>query len=332
MKKWLFLIGLLCLFSTSSFAQESEEEEEETEETNTENEEALSNKYVQGLYNLVPQELKDLKPKKVRERVIGQYIEAQLDDENSAMSKYLEDAHDEIERENGGEESDEEFDNAGGGQGSGFGDDISNEVDKILGESGGVIMSGIKKEIGKVLSKFLNASPAGEIVQLKKMVKEGYSKAQKIAYQDLKVDYAWQKSHTELSQPFINYYSMLDVKTQFSGFGDLQAKGLRMVNANPKLLLTAERQSFAARINAIDTEDLESNVRLLTNKGQQAVWMSEADRVKALEESLAELEGRKNAVKRINQELAITLKNRVDRQGMNADKEFFNLRSKKRPQ
>ncbi len=189
--------------------------------------------------------------------------------------------------------------------GGGGSDELTTEIEGILGEAENGIMQGIQDELSSVLNsalgQFLNVSPISAVKSLQKMVKDGLSKQQKIEYQHYKVDYAWKKAHTDLSPAFASYYRDLNLK-------QLTDAILASKKAADKFLSTAaftpqEAQAMKQTLSdAANTDDLVSEVKTVVNLGGKAVWMSEGERLSALNAVRTDLYGR---IKRMNQLLGI---------------------------
>lgn len=272
--------------------------------------------------DMMPTIIHELPTKAMRDRAKASWMRTQMADPNSELSKLLAKYQ---TGEPGGQ-------GVSIGQGSGFGDEISSEIDKILGESGEQLMSGIKDELSGaitgLLSSVMGASPTGEVASLKNMVKEGLSQQQKIAYQDYKVDYAWQKAHTEFSHDFINYYNKLNLKEKFKTLGDYQAKAEGLINN--RWMQPAERQYFAGMVKGIaGTEDLRADVKLVTNKGSKAVWMSESERITILNQTADEVAAKQTELRRINTQMAQLLMERMKRDSKWAELDYLDSKQRK---
>lgn len=181
-------------------------------------------------------------------------------------------------------------------------DEISGEVEDLLGEAETAIMQGIGDEVENLVSQVLNVSPVSEVARLRRLMKDGLSKQQKMAYQDLKVDVAWRKAHTELSAPFVDYYNALDVKSKFKWVttqASLCERALRSA------WLTADEanlyQQSVREISRVD--DLTADVNTVCNRGQSPVWMGESERIAVLDEVVAELHRRAVALQNLHQQL-----------------------------
>lgn len=180
---------------------------------------------------------------------------------------------------------------SGSGSGSsgfwgGISDAIDQELGSILNESVNDIMSGLKAEIeslaASAIASALDASPIGEVISLKDMLKEAFSKQQKIEYQEYKVKFEDQAAHTKLSSTFTNYYDVLNLPDKIKKIGKQVGSINTLLNSN--VWTSKERQGLASALGqAADTSDLEDEVKTACNKNGTEVWMSEAERVKVLD-------------------------------------------------
>lgn len=192
---------------------------------------------------------------------------------------------------------------------SGSGDGLSSEIEQILGESEQAIMSGIKDELQQLIGNVLNTSPVSEVVRLKNMVKDAYTKQQRVAYQDYKVDYAWKKAHTELSKGFITYYSKLNLKDSFAAVERAYGE-CRAILADPVFTSTESADCEKQLKTLSESKDLASEVNIVCNRGtgsssggEKTVWMSEAERVTILDQVHDELMDRLNQLLDYRQKL-----------------------------
>lgn len=271
--------------------------------------------------DMLPSIIHQLPTKAMRDKAKASWMRTQMADPNSELSKMM------AKYQNG---------EPGGqgvsiGQGSGFGDEISGEIDKILGESGQQLMAGLKDELSGaitgMLSSVLGASPAGEVASLKNMVKEGMSQQQKIAYQDYKVDFAWQKAHTELSRDFINYYNKLDLKGKLQDLGDYESKAAGLINH--KRMRPVEREYFGDLVKGIvDTQDLEADVKLVTNKGSKGVWMSESERITILNQTADEIAARQTELRKTNTLMTQLLLDRMKKESKTAELDYLDSKQR----
>jgi DNA-binding Lrp family transcriptional regulator len=186
--------------------------------------------------------------------------------------------------------------------GRGGDDDITREIEGILGEAENSIMQGIKDEVMNILSDLLNVSPTSEVARLRKMMKDGFSRQQKIEYQDYKVNFEWKKAHTELSPTFVKFYGQLDLKTDFDLISDTATPLRNLLNKG--VFTPSEIAAYRKIVEQVaNTDDLATEVRFTVNLGQKPVWMSEGERVKVLENVREELAERHRALKSIGGEL-----------------------------
>ena len=186
--------------------------------------------------------------------------------------------------------------------GQGTDDDITRQIEGILGEAERDIMQGIKDEMMNILGDLLNVSPTSEVARLRKMMKEGFSRQQKIEYQDYKVNYEWKKAHTELSPTFVKFYDQLNLKSDFTQVGNV-ANPIRL-SLNKGVFAPGEATAYRKIVDQLaNTDDLAMEVRFTVNLGQKAVWMSEGERVKILENVQHELADRQRALRAVHGEL-----------------------------
>lgn len=185
---------------------------------------------------------------------------------------------------------------------NGIQDDITRQIEDILGETERDIMQGIKDELMNILGDLLNVSPTSEVARLRKMMKEGFSRQQKIEYQDYKVNYEWKKAHTELSPTFVKFYDQLNLKSDFDQVGNVAMPIKTLLNKG--VFSTGEAATYRKIVDQLaNTNDLAMEVRFTVNLGQKAVWMSEGERVKILENVQQELTQRQQALRAVSGEL-----------------------------
>lgn len=185
------------------------------------------------------------------------------------------------------------------------GDGLTAEIEAILGETENAIMQGIQDELnallGNALGQLFDVSPISAVKSLQSMVKDGLTKQQKIEYQNYKVDYAWKKAHTELSADFATYYRELNLSQLTAAVKNSQKAADQFLStaAFTNKEASAMRQALT---ELADTRDLEAEVKTVVNLGGKAVWMSEGERVSALNAVRADLY---NRIKRMNQVLGV---------------------------
>lgn len=181
-------------------------------------------------------------------------------------------------------------------------DEISGEVESLLGEAESAIMQGISDQVESLVGQVLNASPVSEVVRLRRMMKDGLSKQQKIAYQDLKQDVAWRRAHTELSASFVDYYNALDIQSKFK-WVSTQARQCERALASA-WLTSGEAALYRGNVLEIaDVGDLTADVNTVCNRGKSGVWMAESERIALLDEVVADLHDRAMALQTIHQQL-----------------------------
>ena len=133
------------------------------------------------------------------------------------------------------------------------------------------------------------------------MVKDGLSKQQKIEYQNYKVDYAWKKAHTDLSPAFATYYKELNLNQLTNAIGASKKAAEKFLNT--AAFTTKEAGAMRQALNEVaDTRDLEAEVKTVVNLGGKPVWMSEGERLSALNAVRTDLYDR---IKRMNQTLSL---------------------------
>ena len=185
----------------------------------------------------------------------------------------------------------------------GLGDDLTGEIENIIGETENSIMQGIQDELNNLLSNALgqlfDVSPISAVNSLQSMVKDGLSKQQKIEYQNYKVDYAWKKAHTELSPAFATYYKELNLNQLTDAIQTSKKAAEKFLNTSAFTASEADvmRQALS---NVADTGDLEAEVKTIINLGSKPVWMSEGERLSVLNTVRTDLYDR---IKRMNQTL-----------------------------
>jgi DNA-binding HxlR family transcriptional regulator len=184
-----------------------------------------------------------------------------------------------------------------------LGDDLTGEIENIIGETENSIMQGIQNELTELLSnaigQLLDVSPISAVKSLQSMVKDGLSKQQKIEYQNYKVDYAWKKAHTELSPAFATYYRELNLN-QLTGAIQASRKAADRFLATPAFTASEASAMRQTLDEVADTGDLVAEVKTVVNLGGKPVWMSEGERLSALNLVRTDLYDR---IKRINQTL-----------------------------
>ncbi|MEZ0542687.1 hypothetical protein [Fibrella arboris] len=187
----------------------------------------------------------------------------------------------------------------------GLGDDLSSEIEGIIGETENSIMQGIQDELtellGNALGQLLDVSPISAVKSLQSMVKDGLSKQQKIEYQNYKVDYAWKKAHTELSPAFATYYRELNLNQLTDAIEASKKAADKFLNTSAFTAKEAAAMRQALQ-GVAETGDLEAEVKTIINLGSKPVWMSEGERLSALNAVRTDLYDR---IKRMNQTLAL---------------------------
>ena len=184
-------------------------------------------------------------------------------------------------------------------------DELTSEIENIIGETGNTIMQGIQDELtallGNALGQLLDVSPISAVKSLQTMVRDGLSKQQKIEYQHYKVDYAWKKAHTDLSPAFATYYRELNLNQLTDAIRASKKESEKFLNTSA---FTAKEAGVMRRAlsEVADTGDLEAEVKTVINLGGKPVWMSEGERLSALNVVRTDLYDR---IKRMNQTLGL---------------------------
>ncbi|PRY27817.1 hypothetical protein CLV58_13135 [Spirosoma oryzae] len=172
------------------------------------------------------------------------------------------------------------------GIGGGLLNALDSELSNVLGIDANSIMSGLQAQINELaaslISSVVDASPIGEVETMKDMMKDAYTKQQKIQYQALKLQLGEKKANTELSSSFIKYYNTLDLPAQLKRVTH-QVDAINRL-AGSQLFSASERQGISSALSQVsDTSDLEDDVRSACNLNGESVWMSEAERVNVLD-------------------------------------------------
>ncbi|MCX6212793.1 hypothetical protein [Spirosoma sp.] len=187
----------------------------------------------------------------------------------------------------------------------GLGDELSGEIEGIIGETENSIMQGIQDELtgllGNAIGQLFDVSPISAVKSLQSMVKDGLSKQQKIEYQNYKVDYAWKKAHMELSPAFATYYRELDLNQLTGAIKASKKAADKFLNTSA---FTAKEAAAMRQVlqGVTETGDLVAEVKTIINLGSKPVWMSEGERLSALNAVRTDLYDR---IKRTNQTLAL---------------------------
>lgn len=185
-------------------------------------------------------------------------------------------------------------------------DQIDNELSNILGESVSKIMKGIGDELEQVaqqlLSSVVNVSPIGEVATLKDMMKEAYSKEQKMLYQRYKLNYEEKKSQTELSTSFVNYYNALGLNNLLKGIDKQVAAINKMIGMGT--FSSQDAQAIQNYVNTIsNTDDLLEIVNTAINRNNGVVWMSEAQRVAILDKTKEQILKRQDLLSKVRSQV-----------------------------
>lgn len=208
--------------------------------------------------------------------------------------------------------------NSGNGSGSsyigglwqGVVDTVDDEIQNILQEGVQDIMNGIKDTIISYITSLLDSTPITEVSSMKRLLKDAYSKQQKVQYQDYKVKYAEMKSQTELSSGFVKYYNALDLKKQIELFAN-QVENTRKL-AGTRFFSSSQQAASKDVLNKIgNTDALVEDVKTACNLNQGTVYMTEADRVKVLESARDEIKVRQNQLSALNKFLSGVYASRV---------------------
>lgn len=197
-----------------------------------------------------------------------------------------------------------------GGLWQGVVDTVDDEIQTILKEGVQDIMNGLKDTIISYISSLLDSTPITEVSSMKRLLKDAYSKQQKVQYQDYKVKYAEMKSQTELSSSFVTYYNALDLKKQIELFAK-QVENTRKL-ASTRFFSSNQQAASKDVLNKIgNTDALVEDVKTACNLNQGTVYMTEADRVKVLEAARDEIKVRQNQLSALNKFLSGVYASRV---------------------
>jgi|GEM_PF-5231671 len=197
-----------------------------------------------------------------------------------------------------------------GGLWQGVVDTVDDEIQNILQEGVQDIMNGIKDTIISYITSLLDSTPITEVSSMKRLLKDAYSKQQKVQYQDYKVKYAEMKSQTELSSGFVKYYNALDLKKQIELFAK-QVENTRKL-AGTRFFSNNQQAASKEVLNKIsNTDALVEDVKTACNLNQGTVYMTEADRVKVLESARDEIKVRHNQLSALNKFLSGVYASRV---------------------
>ena len=169
-----------------------------------------------------------------------------------------------------------------------YADKVKSDVENLIGEYEDQILAGLTDALeGWLMSQLQNllgASPLRSVEALKKLMKDAYSKQQKIDYQQLKVDFAEQKGNTELSTGFGDYYKTLHLKEHAQAV----EYTIDQINtmAGSKVFTANEKTQLQAVIGGLsDMSDIVNEVKFATNHSSSTAYMAEADRIRTLDEA-----------------------------------------------
>lgn len=182
-------------------------------------------------------------------------------------------------------------------------DETDRELSGLIGEQVSSIMQGLSDQItalatdllNQAVGQILNASPIGEVKSLKDLLKEGYTKEQKIQYQQYRVNYEEKKARTALSSTFTKYYDQLGINKTLQR---LNQRSTLITTLIAKPEFTAKERATARQALGLytDQDDLVEEVKTACNLNGGTVWMGEAERVKVLEYAKKEMEKREKAI------------------------------------
>lgn len=176
-----------------------------------------------------------------------------------------------------------------------YADKVKSDVESLIGEYEDQILQGLTDALeGWLISQIQNllgASPLRSVEALKKLMKDAYTKQQKIDYQQLKVDFAEQKGNTELSAGFSDYYKASHLKEHAKVVESTVADINKM--ASSKVFTPAEQQQLQAVIGQLgDMSDIVNEVKFVTNHSSTTAYMAEADRIRTIDENLKRIQDR----------------------------------------
>ena len=191
---------------------------------------------------------------------------------------------------------------------SGVKDDITSQIEGILGEAEDDIMNGIKdivtSMINTAISKLLDASPLASVEKLKQTLKEAHSKLQKVEYQKYKIEYQEKEVNTNISQSFADYYNEINLKGELE---QLSRESSRLkAYYNNKLFSNEERASLKlAMAQVSSTDDILGDVKAACNQGgPEALWMSTAERMAIIDGAKKEIELRRQMIRSLRGQLS----------------------------
>ena len=169
-----------------------------------------------------------------------------------------------------------------------YADKVKTDVENLIGEYEDQILAGLTDALeGWLMSQLqslLGASPLRSVEALKKLMKDAYSKQQKIDYQQLKVDFAEQKGNTELSAGFSDYYKTLHLKEHAQAV-EFTINQINQM-AGSKVFTASEQSQLQAVIGGLaDMSDIVNEVKFATNHSSTTAYMAEADRIRTLDEA-----------------------------------------------
>jgi hypothetical protein len=205
---------------------------------------------------------------------------------------------------------------------SNYADKVKQDVESLIKETEDDIMAGLTQLLENFLmdqlQSLLGSSPLRSMEKLKEMMKEAYSKVQKLGYNELKVAVAEQKSNTELTDNFANYYKNLELKKHAEAveYSINTSKSLlneRLPGSSGSSVFTAAEQSSLNETLALygDMSDLIQEIKVVTNNGSESAYMGEGDRMEVLDQTLSRIKTRFGGAERIRKQIQLVARYRI---------------------
>jgi len=203
-----------------------------------------------------------------------------------------------------------------------YADKVKQDVEDLIKETEDDIMAGLTQLLENFLMEqlqsLLGSSPLRSMEKLKDMMKDAYSKVQKLGYNELKVAVAEQKSNTELTDNFARYYKNLELKKHAEAveFSINTSKSLlseRLPGGSGSSVFTAAEQSSLNETLALygDMSDLIQEIKIVTNNGSESAYMGEGDRMEVLDQTLSRIKTRFGGAERIRKQIQLVARYRI---------------------
>ncbi len=205
---------------------------------------------------------------------------------------------------------------------SNYADKVKQDVEDLIKETEDDIMAGLTQLLENFLMEqlqsLLGSSPLRSMEKLKDMMKDAYSKVQKLGYNELKVAVAEQKSNTELTDNFAKYYKNLELKKHAEAveFSINTSKSLlseQLPGSSGSSVFTAAEQSSLNETLALygDMSDLIQEIKIVTNNGSESAYMGEGDRMEVLDQTLTRIKTRFGGAERIRKQIQLVARYRI---------------------